>query len=66
MGEQNEFGYDYLILAAGVWQSYFGHDEYASFAPGMKTLEDALRLRRRGFAGLFTDRARSPVACRVE
>jgi NADH dehydrogenase FAD-containing subunit len=35
MGEQIEFGYDYLILAAGVRQSYFGHDEYAAFAPGM-------------------------------
>ena len=44
-----EFGYDYLILAAGVRQSYFGHDEYAAFAPGMKTVEDARRIRRRIF-----------------
>jgi NADH dehydrogenase len=49
MGEQIEFGYDYLILAAGVRQSYFGHDEYAAFAPGMKTVEDARRIRRRVF-----------------
>jgi NADH dehydrogenase len=49
LGEQVEFGYDYLILAAGVRQSYFGHDEYAAFAPGMKTVEDALRIRRRVF-----------------
>src|SRR5215469_11196887 len=49
LGEQVEFGYDYLILAAGVRQSYFGHDEYAAFAPGMKTIEDALRIRRRIF-----------------
>ena len=49
LGEQIEFGYDYLILAAGVRQSYFGHDEYAAFAPGMKTLEDALKIRRRIF-----------------
>jgi len=49
LGEQAEFGYDYLILAAGVRQSYFGHDEYAAFAPGMKTVEDALRIRRRIF-----------------
>ena len=34
LGEQVEFGYDYLILAAGVGQGYFGHDEYAAFAPG--------------------------------
>jgi len=49
LGEQMEFGYDYLILAAGVRQSYFGHDEYAAFAPGMKTVEDARRIRRRIF-----------------
>src|SRR5579864_2445052 len=49
LGEPIEFGYDYLILAAGVRQSYFGHDEYAAFAPGMKTIEDALKIRRRVF-----------------
>ena len=49
LGDQIEFGYDYLILAAGVRQSYFGHDEYAAFAPGMKTIEDALKIRRRVF-----------------
>src|SRR5512140_1050713 len=47
LGEEIEFGYDYLILAAGVRQSYFGHDEYAAFAPGMKSIEDALKIRRR-------------------
>ena len=41
LGEPIEFGYDYLILAAGVRQSYFGHDEYAAIAPGMKSIEDA-------------------------
>jgi NADH:ubiquinone reductase (H+-translocating) len=49
LGEQIEFGYDYLVLAAGVRQSYFGHDEYAPIAPGMKTVEDALKIRRRIF-----------------
>jgi NADH:ubiquinone reductase (H+-translocating) len=49
LGGQIEFGYDYLILAAGVRQSYFGHDEYAPIAPGMKTIEDALKIRRRVF-----------------
>jgi NADH dehydrogenase len=49
LGEPIEFGYDYLILAAGVRQSYFGHDEYAPIAPGMKTIEDALKIRRRVF-----------------
>ncbi len=41
--------YDYLILAAGAGQSYFGHDEFATYAPGMKTLDDALELRSRIF-----------------
>src|SRR6266436_6770611 len=49
LGEQVEFGYDYLILAAGVQQSYFGHDEFANYAPGMKTIADALELRGRIF-----------------
>jgi NADH:quinone reductase (non-electrogenic) len=49
LGETVEFGYDYLVLAAGVRQSYFGHDEYADFAPGMKSIEDALKIRRRVF-----------------
>ncbi|HTR93125.1 MAG TPA: NAD(P)/FAD-dependent oxidoreductase [Trebonia sp.] len=49
LGEPIELGYDYLILAAGVRQSYFGHDEYAAVAPGMKTIEDALKIRRRVF-----------------
>ncbi len=49
LGEAAEFGYDWLILAAGVQQSYFGHDEYARFAPGMKTIADALAIRSRVF-----------------
>src|SRR6516162_11646923 len=49
LGGQLEIGYDYLILAAGVRQSYFGHDEYAPIAPGMKTIEDARKIRRRVF-----------------
>ena len=48
-GTQIEFGYDYLIAAAGVQQSYFGHDEFARWAPGMKTIADALLIRRRVF-----------------
>jgi NADH:ubiquinone reductase (H+-translocating) len=46
-GERREFPYDSLIVAAGAGQSYFGHDEYALIAPGMKTIDDALELRRR-------------------
>jgi NADH dehydrogenase len=39
--------YDHLILAAGASHSYFGHDEWAAFGPGLKTLEDAFEIRRR-------------------
>jgi NADH dehydrogenase len=39
--------YDYLIVATGASHSYFGRDEWARFAPGLKTLEDALEIRRR-------------------
>lgn len=41
------YEYDYLIVAAGAGQSYFGNDHFAEFAPGMKTLDDALELRAR-------------------
>jgi NADH dehydrogenase len=39
--------YDFLIVCAGVTHSYFGHDEWSRVAPGLKTLDDALALRRR-------------------
>ncbi|HEX4144734.1 MAG TPA: NAD(P)/FAD-dependent oxidoreductase [Pirellulales bacterium] len=39
--------YDYLILATGVWHSYFGHDEFAKFAPGLKGLADAVAIRNK-------------------
>ena len=39
--------YDYLVIAAGLEQSYFGHDEFRSNAPGLKTLDDAVEIRRR-------------------
>src|SRR5687768_7998188 len=38
--------YDYLVLALGGVTSYFGHPEWEEFAPGLKSLEDALRIRR--------------------
>jgi NADH dehydrogenase len=40
-------GYDYLIVATGTSHTYFGHDGWAAHAPGLKTLEDALAIRRR-------------------
>jgi NADH:ubiquinone reductase (H+-translocating) len=42
-----ELPYDALVLATGAMHSYFGHDEWAPFAPGLKTIEDALEIRRR-------------------
>jgi NADH dehydrogenase len=42
-----EINYDYLIVAAGAGHSYFGHDQWEPLAPGLKTIEDALEIRRR-------------------
>jgi NADH dehydrogenase len=42
-----EISYDFLILATGSTHAYFGHDEWQVMAPGLKTLEDALEIRRR-------------------
>jgi NADH:quinone reductase (non-electrogenic) len=42
-----EYPYDYLIVAAGATHAYFGHDDWLEHAPGLKTLEDALEIRRR-------------------
>ena len=45
--EKSALGYDYLVLALGSCTSYFGHPEWEQFSPGLKTLEDALRIRSR-------------------
>ena len=42
-----ELDYDFLIVAAGARHSYFGHEEWEKFAPGLKSLDDALEIRRR-------------------
>jgi NADH:ubiquinone reductase (H+-translocating) len=42
-----ELGYDYLIVATGARHSYFGHPEWERLAPGLKSLEDAVEIRRR-------------------
>jgi NADH dehydrogenase len=49
LGRRSQIAFDSLIVAAGAAQSYFGHDEFAVFAPGMKTIDDALELRGRIF-----------------
>ncbi len=44
---EGAYSYDYLILAVGVQHSYFGHEDWEEFAPGLKTLEQATEIRRR-------------------
>ncbi len=62
LDEVRTTSYDQLIVAAGAGQSYFGHPEFETFAPGMKSLDDALELRARIFgaferAEIATDEA---------
>src|SRR5262245_31506489 len=45
--EDGRLVYDFLIVATGARHAYFGHDDWEPFAPGLKTLEDALEIRRR-------------------
>ena len=45
--EPHELPYDYLVLAAGSRHAYFGHEEWEAFAPGLKSLADAMEIRRR-------------------
>jgi NADH dehydrogenase len=49
LGQSMVTAYDYLVVAAGAGQSYFGNDQFARFAPGMKSIDDALELRGRIF-----------------
>jgi len=49
LGRATVHPYDELIVAAGAGQSYFGNDQFAEFAPGMKSIDDALELRGRIF-----------------
>jgi NADH:ubiquinone reductase (H+-translocating) len=46
LDDGQRFGFDYLILAPGAAHSYFGHEDWSKHAPGLKTLDDALKLRR--------------------
>ena len=65
-GDRIEFGYDDLIVAAGVRQSYFGHPEFARWAPGMKTVSDALAIRRRVYGAFeMADTAPDPAERRT-
>jgi NADH:ubiquinone reductase (H+-translocating) len=62
LGQQYRTGYDSLIVAAGANQSYFGNDHFAEFAPGMKTVDDALEVRGRILGALeLAERTSDPA-----
>jgi NADH:ubiquinone reductase (H+-translocating) len=65
LGHTYKNEYDTLIVAAGAGQSYFGNDHFAEFAPGMKTIDDALELRGR-ILGAFEQAERSSDPARRE
>jgi NADH dehydrogenase len=58
-------GYDTLIVATGATHSYFGHDDWAPFAPGLKRIEDATRIRRHILLGFEQAELTSDVAERA-
>jgi NADH dehydrogenase len=59
LDDGQQLPYDHLIVAAGATHSYFGHDEWAAFAPGLKTLADAFAIRAR-VIGAFEHAERLP------
>ena len=61
-GGEASFPYDYLVLATGVEQSYFGHDEFAPFAPGLKSLVDAQAVRSK-LDGSGANTLSEPMTC---
>ena len=60
-----EMPYDYLILATGATHSYFGHDAWARHAPGLKSIEDALEIRRRLFVAFERAERETEASARV-
>jgi len=63
MADGSELGYDFLILATGARHSYFGHPEWETLAPGLKSLEDAIEIRRRILMAFeYAEKASDPAA----
>ena len=54
MTTDGDYRYEYLVVAAGATGTYFGHDDWAQFAPGLKGIEDAIGIRRRIFCAYET------------
>lgn len=62
-----QLGYDWLILAAGATHSYFGRDDWSTNAPGLKTVDDALEIRRRFLTAFeLAERETDPERRRAE
>ena len=57
--------FDYLVLASGAGHAYFGHDEWATHAPGLKTLDDALQIRQRILAAFERAEVSTDAAARA-
>lgn len=64
-GEHPPIPYDYLVVATGVGNAYFGHDEWEEHAPGLKSVEEALEIRRR-VLGAYEDAERQPERAAAE
>ena len=63
LADGTTLAYDYLIVATGANHSYFGRDDWAPYAPGLKTVEDALEIRRRVLLAFeFAEMEPDPVA----
>jgi len=62
LADGDDLTYDYLIVATGATDGYFGHDDWRPYAPGLKTLEDGLEIRRRVLLAFErAERARDPA-----
>ncbi|HXX70040.1 MAG TPA: NAD(P)/FAD-dependent oxidoreductase [Polyangiaceae bacterium] len=60
--DEGRIGYDYLIVATGARHSYFGHEVWTRFAPGLKSIGDAIEIRRRVLSAFeLAERERDPV-----
>ena len=59
LGSESSIAYDYLVVASGSTHSYFGHDAWEQYAPGLKTIEDAVEIRKQIF--LAFERAESQM-----